>query len=231
MAAGWQLRELVSGLRAETGKSTNVALGVNEREALATRLRMTQELLVTQYDWPFLSTDRDVPLLVGERLYAFPADMTFDGVQSVKVRTGPGNSWLPVCYGIGSDQYNMLDTEAGATSWPVSHWRVADDAIEVWPTPDRNCTLRLSGKRAVRPLREDADVCELDGNMLVLFAAADVLGRQGSEDAQLALAKAQKLLRSILVRQDSDKSRPFVIGGPVPAGPRGQARSTIRAPR
>ena len=231
MAAGWQLRELVSALRAETGKSTNVALGVNERESLAVRLRMTQELLAIQHDWPFLQVDRDIGLLPGVRYYGFPSDLPFDAVQSALTRDASRTVWTPVLFGIGSDQYNQTDSDAGDRSWPVSRWRLVGEDMEVWPIPDRTATLRLGGKRVPPRLIDDDDLCVLDGNLLVLYAAADVLARQGSEDAQLALAKGQRLLRSLLVQQSSDKTRPFVVGGPVPSGPGGPARPSIRAPR
>ena len=102
----------------------------------------------------------------------------------------------------------------------------------VWPIPDRAATLRLTGRRTARRLLDDNDLSELDGNLLVLFAASDLLARQGSEDAQLALGKAQRLLRQILVRQDSDKDRPFIIGGGPPPAPGGLGTaSRIRVPR
>lgn len=231
MAAGWQLRELVSALRAETGRSLNVALGVNEREALAVRLRMTQELLATQHEWPHLTAEADIALLAEGRTYSFPATLPFEAIQSVMVRAGLRDIWTPVQHGIGTDQYNQTDSEAGDTSWPVQRWRDLAGSIEVWPIPSQAGVMRVRGKRVPPPLIADSDVSLLDGNLIVLFAAADLLARQGSEDAQLVLARGQKLLRSILVRQDSDKSQPFVIGGPVPGGPGGHARPGIRAPR
>ena len=232
MATGMQLRDMLAALRAETGKSQSGAMGTAERDTLVYLLRSRQEHIYAEHDWPFLLVDRDIPLLTGSRFYAFPTDMAFDYVNAAWAREGsPPGTWLPVYWGVGPEEYNGSDSDAGETSWPVRKWHVRDGGLEVWPNPSQPGTLRLRGRRALAPLVDDDDVSTLDGQVIVLFAAAEVLARQKTEDASLKLAKAQRLLRSILARQGANKSTPLIIGGGPPPGPGGAARPPIRAPR
>ena len=65
--ASYQLRDLITMLRAEVGHSTNVAHGVNDKETLAYILNRTQDELYETYSWPMLNAYRDVPVAVGQR--------------------------------------------------------------------------------------------------------------------------------------------------------------------
>ena len=95
-----QLRDILSLVRAQTGKSLNVALGVAERDALIVLIQTKQLELYYDYDWPSLLTNADTPLVAGTRLYAFPATISFDFVNDVWV-SETGGAWMPVGYGIG----------------------------------------------------------------------------------------------------------------------------------
>src|SRR4051812_7220730 len=80
-----QLREMISSLRSECGLSTNVAHGLNDRDSLAYLLDRTQIDLWESFDWPYLTIDRDIPLVVSQADYAYPTDLEFDGINTIWV--------------------------------------------------------------------------------------------------------------------------------------------------
>jgi hypothetical protein len=88
-----------------------------------------------------------------------------------------------------------------------------NDQMEVWPVPAQAGFLRVIGRRALKPLVDDTDVSTLDGTLLVLFVAADILARQKSEDARVKLTAAQRYLRNLARRQTANKRTPFILGG------------------
>jgi hypothetical protein len=214
MATGALLTEMVRALRAETGKSLNVALGAGERDALVYTLQRTQEQLYEDYDWPFLLGDRDVDLVPGTRLYGYPEDIFFDYVADVWAATG--STWTRLEYGLSPADYSIYDSEAGVTGWPPTKWRHLAGTIlfEVWPVPAQAGRLRVRGQLRLKPLVDDNDVSTLDGQLIVLFAAAEILARQKAEDAQYKLGMARERLRRIQARQGSNKLRdPIIVGG------------------
>jgi len=137
----------------------------------------------------------------------------FDSVNKVWVRHS--SVWSPVVFGIGPDDYSLYNSEENFQSFPPLKWDYAADTnlLEVWPVPDQTGTLRIEGRRALAPLVNDADVCTLDSDLIILFAAAEALAERKSPRAQVAQAKAQNLLRNILRRQRSNKTEPFILGG------------------
>lgn len=204
---------------------------------MSRRLRRTQDWLYAEFAWPRLRVSRDVALLADTRFYSYPAGLDLESITQAWVRGGGSDRWERITFGITPDHLNTHDSDSGATSWPVLAWGHAppDTApatgtpapgnpppsaaspglLEVWPIPSRDGTLRLEGRQALATLAADTDVSTLDANLIVLFAAADLLARQKSQDAQLKLTNAQRLLRRIQAQQAADKSAPIVIGGGV----------------
>jgi len=210
------LQDLVRGVRAESGKSLNTALGVAERDAIVYQLQLKQEFLYYDYDWPSLIDQEPVALAAGTRYYPFPTSIAYDFVNEVWCSEDNETSFFGVEYGIGPTQFN--DTPVGGTSWPVCRWMLNGDTsgtqqIEVWPVPSQAGFLRVVGRRAITPLVADADYSTLNGTLLVLHVAADILARQKAEDAQVKLSQAAKHLRNIVRRQGANKQTPFVLGG------------------
>ena len=201
MARGTQLLQLVAQLRAETGRSDNVAAGRNEETSLKARLKATQEALYQAFDWPFLRAMQTIPMQAGDRYYNWPALVHPDRLTRIKLRWN--NTWYSVERGIGENEYNSYDSENDERSDPV--WRFdirstgADlasqvEQIEVWPIPASNDpVLYLWGLRPLKPLVANTDVCDLDDNLIVWTLAAEILARQKSADAGRMLDKARNL--------------------------------------
>lgn len=215
MARGTQLSALVDQLRAEIGASTNVAMGVNTLPSIKQLLRRTQERLWADFDWPFAFIERDEPMLNGQRYYTFDNDVDFDRIVSAHVKWE--DTWRPLCYGIGPEQYNTSDSEDGEKEDPVTNWRHYEgNQFEVWPIPaSDDCKIRFKAVKKLPALIADSDVALLDDNLIVLFAAAEMLARSKSDDAQAKLQAAQA--HYVKLKGLGIKTDVFTLGGGIPS--------------
>lgn len=190
MAKNVSLSLLRDKLRAEIGASANPAMGTNAHHAMNLLLERTQERLWSDFDWPFMSIKRDIPLTNGQRYYSFPTEISYDRVVSTNVKYS--NTWRPIEYGIGTNDYNYIDSDIGSTQSPALKWNhYEENQLEIWPIPaDSDMVVRIDGIRNLKPLIADTDVCELDDKLIVLFAAAEMLSHTKSADAPAKLAIA-----------------------------------------
>jgi hypothetical protein len=87
-------------------------------------------------------------------------------------------------------------------------WQIHDgNQFEVWPLPASNGALvRFSGRRKITPLVGDDDRCDLDDQLVVLYAAAEVEAKKSQKDADLKLAAAKARLLTLRART-SDRRR------------------------
>lgn len=216
MAVGIALSELVRQVRSQTGQSLSTAHGINDYESLKLQIASVQEQIYEEHNWPFLSVTRDKAVSINSNLIDYPTDMNPEGVRDIYFRTSTDQRWgEPLCYGIEQSDHDLYNSDAGETSVHVLKWDHHTDTnqVEIWPVPSVVGTLRFDGQRALGPFIADTDVCTLDGTMIVLFVAADILARQKAEDAPLKLQKAQRLKMKLLGRQGAQKRKPWVMGG------------------
>jgi hypothetical protein len=177
MARGTTLTRMLEMLRAETRASLNPAHNAQMRDEQVIALQEAQKELWEDYEWPFLRVERTEQLLTGTRFYDPPTDMNIDRIEKIEVRWG--GQWLELVEGIGADQLSTWDSELDEQSWPVERWRIyEDEQIEVWPVPSDSGTLsdlegylKFTGIRNLRPLTDQAHVCDLDDRLIVLKAA------------------------------------------------------------
>jgi hypothetical protein len=215
MARGTQLSALVDALRAEIGASTNVGMGVNTLPVLKQILNRTQERLWNDFDWPFAFIERDEDLLNGERYYGFDNDIDFNRITCAHVRYS--DTWRPMEYGIGVEQYNSSDPTEGEKEDPPTRWRHHEgNQFEVWPMPASDeCTLRFKAIRRLPKMLADSDVALLDDNLIVLFAASELLAKAKSADAGAKLQAAQALY--VKLKGQGIKTDMFPLGGGMPS--------------
>lgn len=214
------LTEMVAELRAETGISQNVAHGVASLEPQKALLRRVQEDLYLAHDWPHLKTEALKDVDAGTRYLELPTTFDFEGVEQVFVRDTSGD-WTPVGYGISPFDYNDYDPEADERSDPILRWQsyfqnvddVSTRMFEVWPLPLTDTKLLFRGRRAILPLTADDKTSTLDGPMIVLFAAAEILGRQKAEDAPIKLQRAMDRLKWLKTRQRQPDTRQANMSG------------------
>lgn len=217
MARGKQLIQLVGMLREEIGRATSVAVGIDDLPGLKNKLNRTQEVLYDGYAWPFLRQIFPLkPLLADEQYYDFPAGLNLERLESVYVWYN--NLPKELTRGIGIHEYAVYNSQIGVTSEPAIRWDVrwtgTATQFEIWPIPSGNDQqIQFTGIRDLRPLVKDSDVADLDDQLIVLFAAAELLAKQGSESAEVVAGAAKERRRILQGRVlAADKTRRLGMG-------------------
>lgn len=215
MARGKQLLSLIAQLRAETGRSQNVAVGTDEVENLKVLLQRTQETLYEEYEWPHMMVQKTITLAAGTRYYDFPTGLNFDRIQDVKLKYN--NVYVELERGIEFEDYSIYDSNASPVerSFPTLKWDIRDtgsgEQIEVWPVPSQAATIYMFGTKNLGDLIQEADTADLDDRLIVLFAAAELLARQKSNDAKIKLSQAEKRLMTLKRNSQAD-TPPVQVG-------------------
>lgn len=220
MPRGIALSELVDQVRYEVRDAAEPALGSGSTERIKHMLRRTQQRLYDEYDWPMFRVMPVTVLNVGQRYYDMPADLNLERVEAVRVYDG--SVYNPITRGIGYSQYSVHDSDADERSSPPARWDVrwtgSAEQIEVWPIPsDSIYSLRWTGLRPLRPLVADADVADLDDQVLTMYVAAEILAAFGAKDAQAKAELANQRLQ-VLKGRVKGASDPVIVGGGVTAG-------------
>lgn len=216
MARGTTLGELIDGTKTAARYDPNPALSVNFLPLIKQTLKHTQERLYEEFDWPFLRIRRDKVMAAGQRYYDIPTDMNLERIQKVDIRYG--DRWLPVERGITLENYNIYDSDADLRVDPVLRWDVMDtgdgEQIEVWPIPITDgANLRFTGIRKLKSLVATADQADLDDQLIILYAAAELLGGAKNPIAQAKLSQAKKLKDTLQGRVTKTRKNSFVLGG------------------
>lgn len=193
MSRGSTLTTLVDMLRKEIGASSDPAVGVNSKEVLIQTLNRTQNRLFFKYDWHFLKVIHNKLTQAGSRYYDVPTTMNAERIIDVNVKYS--NIWQPLSRGIDLSHYNQYDSDSDERSDPPRCWEIyGKNQIEVWPLPATNdLPIRIQGVQKVKEMIYGSDTAVLDDDLIVLFAAAEILRRKKRKDADLKLAEANDL--------------------------------------
>ena len=208
MARGTQFLQIVMMLRDELGRSNDVAVGVDDLPALKQTINRVYSSLYDEYDWPHLrSVFPKQTLYSGQRYYDLPATLNYDRIERVAVWYGGIPHPLP--RGIDFDEYASFDSNSDVRSEPALRWDVrwtgSAEQLEIWPIPNSNQqSLQIIGVNKIPKLVNDIDVCLLDDMLVVLFAAAELLQRQKSGDAEAKLKQAQARFNRFKARVSND---------------------------
>lgn len=221
---GATLEQMLYDLRAEVGQSTNPAVSRSTRGRQITILNRIQKRLYGEVNWPFLKVEKDIVLAAGQRYYDFPQEIDMD--RSYRVEVWWGGEWQKIGFGINGTHYTQYNPEGpyAERSDPVWRWdyHIEDDSdipqMEVWPLPATDGdpqtlegVMRVYGTRKLKPLVNDEDTCILDSDMIVLYAAAEILAKRKSADAPAKLENANKIYNQL--KGNSTPATPFTIGG------------------
>lgn len=227
MARGVSFLTLVTRLREETGKSTNVGVGVDDTGALKRAINREYKRLARKHDWPFLRLHTaQVSLSAGQRFYDIPATIDSDSIDEISCKWG--ETYHPMHRGIDAREYSAYDSVADERSDPTLRWDLrytgSTTQIEVWPVPaGDSLKLDIRGRAVVTDLVDDDDLCLLDDELVVLFAAARILKRQDSKDADLALSEANDYLNDLKAASNTAARRVAMGLG----GADDEARTTV----
>ena len=211
MAKGAQFSQLYTDLRAELRRSSSVAVGVEDLATLKRTINHVYRTLYIDYEWPHLrKVFPKIELAAGQRYYDFPADLDNDLLEAAVVWNG--NIAEEIRVGIGFDEYSFLDPDEDDRQDPVQaiDFRFTGTAtqIEVWPLPaTNNYSIQFRGYILLPKLVEDSDKCWLDDELVVLFAAAELLKGTKAEDADSKLLIAQGYLQRLKARSKGPAKR------------------------
>lgn len=235
MARGVTFGELITQLRTAARYDPNPQMSQNVLPLMQQTLRDTQERLYDEFDWPFLRITRDKILSAGQRYYDIPADLNLERIIKVDVRHG--DQWHPVERGIDVEHYNAMDSDADERGDIITRWEVKDtgdgEQIEVWPIPDADGeALRFTGIRKLKPLTETADRADLDSQLIVLFAAGEMLAGAKNPEAEIKFKQGARRKEILQGRVTKRRTNSFVLGGEAPAAPapRTPQVAYVRAP-
>jgi hypothetical protein len=217
MARGKTLGELVNDLRITARMDPNPALSINMVPLLKLTLNREQERLYDDFDWPFMRIRRDVTLQAGQRYYDIPADLNLERIEKVEYLYG--SEWRDLTRGIGQEQYSSIDSDNGERSDPTLRWDVLDtgtrEQVEFWPIPlTDDQIVRFTGIGKLGTMVNDADRALLDDQMLVNFAAAEIV-----KDDRLASelrAKAVTRFNTLKGRVTQTRTNTFGLGTGAP---------------
>jgi len=230
MARGKPFGKLVEALRDEVYMAPSAALSKNVDTALKRTLRRHYERLWDEHPWPHLRVYRDKLMQAGERYYSFPPDLLFEDIEKVVFQELGTDTWHTLRYGVHPDDLETYNSDAGERSDPVYAWAAFEEnQFEVWPVPAVNGgAFRIYGRKTFVEPVEETDIVDLDDQMIVLFAAADWLTKQGSKDAQMKLQQAAARFNRMKGKQSKTGVWPIQS-----ASDRGSAGPTtrVRAPR
>lgn len=213
-----QFLQIVSDLRAELERSSDPAVGVSDYPTLKQKINRVYETLYADYDWTHLVTTFDpITLHTGQRYYDFPEDLDFD-----RLTEKPVVWWneqpVELTRGISFADYAYVNSEDDATQDPPEKWDVRFDTtgnkevIEVWPIPASNDnTLQFRGIQKFSRLVDDSDVCRLDDQMVILFAAAE-LAPVKSGNRELFLQAANKRMMQLRGNNKAGSGRTYIGG-------------------
>jgi hypothetical protein len=203
------LDELVTAVRAEIGDSTNMAMGVDALPGIRQMLKRIQETYYEDFDWPHLKIFREEEIYAGQNIYTFNSDVDSRRIFGAWAKNN--DSWIPLEFGITPEHYNSSNPENGDSDTLPLRWDYAEEnQFEIWPVPNEDTRIRFRVMKQLAPLAAGSNKCELDSNLLILTAAAELLARAKSEDAQLKLSIATSHYNRLKGRYF--KSRMFVNG-------------------
>lgn len=216
MARGVTLGELVTKLRVAARYDPNPALSRNMVPLMMQTISDTQERLYDEFDWPFLRIRRDKIMAAGQRYYDIPDDLHLERIQAVDIRFG--DRWLPVERGITLEHYNAQDSDADIRCDPVERWEVMDtggsEQVEAWPIPlTDGAALRFTGIRKLKPLIALSDTADLDDQLIILYAAGEILGGAKNPEAQIKFSQGKARKETLQGRVTKTRSNTFVLGG------------------
>ncbi len=223
MAVGVTLGQMLDDFRVEARLSTVPAQQSGAHDAHVRLLVRTQRRLWEDHDWKHLEAKRQINLVAGQRYYEPPIDVEFDRIQKVQARYN--GDWCDMEFGIKAEHLASTDSDLGERSSPAVAWDVYEDGqFEIWPVPDANAdettlegTIRVTGTKSLAPFVAEEDVCSLDADMIVMFAAAEHLLARGAKDAQAKLQQAAAIERRLIGHGVKNKTfRLFQGGGSAP---------------
>lgn len=181
----------------EAGFSTESGHATYSEDRLNHLIARTERLMASEYDWPVIHVEESVVIAANTRFVNLPSTISVSEIDTVHVYYG--DDLLPVHMGIGAVQRSLYKTTQRAT--PIMRWEPNETQFEVWPIGGAEQTMLFGGQKAPGAYADDTSTCTLDGDVIVLRVAAEILGRDRKEDAALKLEQASRKTTDIIKGQ------------------------------
>lgn len=227
MARGRTVGELITDLRAETGRSMEPAHGLNDHDRLIAIIRRAYNDCYDAFDWPHLKVTSVKAMAAGQRYYDFPTTIDPERVTGAWLKEGGEYNPEHLPYGIDPGLYSEFDSDADVRSDPVLRWDFYNDGtnvqFEAWPLPaSANCSIKFEGIKKRATLTDEAHIVDIDDAPVLAFAKAYLAPAKDREDMfRLALASLNRIKGRL------DKTESFVRGGRLGSG-EGMSRTDRR---
>lgn len=214
---GSTMSSVLERLKAEIGASQTLGINVdfNYRRILA----RCQEQLYDDYEWPFMKARFDSASTLNSGDFKVPfSTWNVHPEKITKVEVKYNEQWYPVEYGITTEDINQYDPgDSTQVADPIRKWDFSSTAgyMDIWPTVATSGTqkMRVWGARKLAAFAADNDVCDLDDQLIILMAAAELLKRANLPDWE---DKEQKFRsRYASIRAELLKTPYVVMGGGV----------------
>ena len=218
------LSEMVNELRREALISQSSAHGVHLDPSFKQLLRRVQETEWMNGDWPQLNVVANKAISADTQYAEYPDGFVFEGIVRVRAKSDTETQWRTLSAGIGVEQYDLVDSLSAETDEQILRWSnyvaptstLAANMFEVWPIPSVDHTLRFEGKRKLDDLINDSDTSTLDGPLIVLLAAIELLATSKQMEAVLAKSYAARKRRELLKKVGSKAlEKDYNMAGPV----------------
>lgn len=214
MARGVSLSSLLDSLRAELSEVTQVNLTIQTKPILVRALQRAQSALVVApgFTWSHMRVRETKNVSAGQRYCDIPTSLDYDRID--KVQALWNTIWSrPLTRGISMDQYNIYNSDNDVRSDPIQRWDIVSISgatqVECWPMPASNTDdgLLFTGRRALKPLLVDSDVCDLDSEILLLYAAGTYLETVDPARANAKKSQAKALFNQTVGRAGKTTNR------------------------
>jgi hypothetical protein len=208
------LATLIEEVQFELFQVVSPAVGQNYRDFIKARLRREYRRLYDDFNWPDLRVWQDKTLSAGENFYDLPTGWSLTNLTHIFYRWG--STWIPVPRGIDVTLYNAIDSDGGNRADPVQRWDWRNGQVEVWPIPATDATvMRLVGKQPFVQMVDEDDLCLIDADTVILFAAGELARRTNTEESALLLARAEGRYGAVRQRQQTGTNKlNFAAGAP-----------------
>lgn len=215
MARGVAFSELVLNLRAELRRSQAPGIGTEDLAPLKRTINHVVAVVSNKEDWPFLYR-KFAPIAIspGDRFFDIPAGLVMERIISVKIKWG--GSYYDIYRGITYDDYIAWDPEDDERSSPALKYDFQNidgaEQLEIWPISEGTQSLLFEGYVEHPKLVNDTDLCMLDDEIVLLFAAAELMGDSFKAEAQAKRDQANELLRLIKIKGARNDGAPVRMG-------------------
>ncbi len=205
---------LLEMLRSELRRPKTLTLGVADLDSLRQTLQRTQRQLYDEHDWSFKTQafPREA-FNAGQRYYDPPANVDLYGIDRIVCWYNDISHDL--IRGVGPEEYDVYSSDDDERIDPVLRWEIratsTTEQIEFWPIPasDDGQEWQIFGRRDIVPMVDDDDLCDLDADLIVLFAAAELSTGKDKEAKSSAASRRLATLKA----QSSVQVAPFTLGG------------------